>query len=113
MGDEPGPGSPHQAMPSKCHACHEEAPFPNLHKDVLGASTALTLTHDCSGLEEMGSQTGEHAPTGLVEPSAPPGSCLCAPSSDQGRDPDDPPPEPQPLLVSPTTACFSVSPTSF
>lgn len=48
-----------------------------------GASTALTLTHDGSGLEEMGSQTGEHAPTGLVEPSAPPGSCPCAPSSDR------------------------------
>lgn len=32
VGDESGSSSTHQAMAVKCHACHEEAPFSNLHK---------------------------------------------------------------------------------
>lgn len=103
MGDESGSSSTHQAMTTKCHTCHKEAPFSNLHKGDLWASTAPARTHDCSESQEMGSWLLERVLSVLAEPS-PPG-----PPAQTSRAPES---KPSLCLPPPCTARSSVSPTS-
>lgn len=67
VGDESGSSSTHQAMTTKCHTCHKEAPFSNLHKGDLWAQPGPMSPES----QEMGSWLLERVLPVLTEPSPP------------------------------------------